>query len=286
MTMAEKIEERLKGLGDAATAAQSMRFFKTGPGEYGEGDRFLGIRVPVLRKLAKELIDTPLDDAVELLQSPFHEARLAALLIWVYQAKRGDSTLPLYRAYLANTDRINNWDLVDVTAEHIVGRHLFERSRNLLEYAPNEMSSIPVLVGHASRTRERVSAQNHRLPGIPGKPVLQEAAAASESLTALTKLAKSENLWERRIAILSTFHFIRRNDFDDTLAIADLLLNDSEDLMHKAVGWMLREVGNRDLATEEIFLLPRYKQMPRTMLRYAIERFPEPRRKSYLLGQK
>ncbi len=115
MTTAKAIEKRLKGLGDAATAAQSQRFFKTGPGQYGEGDIFLGIRVPVLRTLAKELIDTPLDDAVELLQSPFHEARLTALLIMVYQAKRGDASLPLYRAYLNNTDRINNWDLVDVT---------------------------------------------------------------------------------------------------------------------------------------------------------------------------
>jgi len=181
--------------------------------------------------MAKELINTPLNDAVELMQSPFHEVRLTALLIMTYQAKRGDSSLPLYRAYLANTDRINNWDLVDVTAEHLVGAHLFERSR---------------------------------------RP--------------LYRLAKSKSLWERRIAILSTFYFIRRNEFDDTLALADILLNDTEDLMHKAVGWMLREVGNRDLATEEAFLLPRYKQMPRTMLRYAIERFPGPKRLAYLKG--
>ena len=116
---------------------------------------------------------------------------------------------------------------------------------------------------------------------MPGKPVLQYSGA----LPPLTKLAKSESLWERRIAIIATFHFIRQNEFNDTLAIADLLLNDPEDLMHKAVGWMLREVGKRDLAVEEAFLLPRYKQMPRTMLRYAIERFPEPKRLSYLMGQ-
>jgi len=231
MTPAKQIEKRLKELGDEKTAAQSQRFFKTGPGQYGEGDIFLGIRVPGLRKLSKELINTPLDDSVELLQSPFHEARLAALLIMVYQAKRGDDSLPLYRAYLGNTDRINNWDLVDVTAEHVVGAHLFSRSR---------------------------------------KP--------------LYKLAKSKSLWERRIAIISTFHFIRKNDFDETLALADILLRDKEDLMHKAVGWMLREVGNRDLKTEEAFLLPRYQKMPRTMLRYAIERFPEPRRLAYLKG--
>ena len=266
MTTAKKMERRLKALGNPQDAAQAERFFKTGPGQYGEGDIFLGIRVPVLRKLAKELAKLPtpayghpsaggdsnhsppaegcatrgvglaelsLNDLVELLQSPFHEARLLALLIWTYQSKRGDKTLPLYRAYLANTDRINNWDLVDVSAEHIVGRHLFERSR---------------------------------------KP--------------LYRLAKSNSLWERRIAILSTFYFIRRNDFDDTLAIADRLLNDKEDLMHKAVGWMLREVGTRDRTAEEAFLLPRYNQMPRTMLRYAIERFPEPLRLAYLHGKK
>ena len=232
MTTAQRIEKRLKGLGSAKDAAQAMRFFKTGPGEYGEGDVFLGIRMPVLRKLAKELINTPLDDAVELLQSPFHEARMLALLIWVYQAKRGDNSLPLYRTYLANAAKINNWDLVDMTAAQIVGTHLLERSR---------------------------------------KP--------------LYKLAKSKSLWERRIAIISTFHFIRQNDFTDTLAIADLLLNDPEDLMHKAVGWMLREIGNRDRTVEEGFLLPHYKQMPRTMLRYAIERFPETLRLAYLNGE-
>ncbi|MBC8206039.1 MAG: DNA alkylation repair protein [Kiritimatiellales bacterium] len=244
MTTAQKIESRLKKLGDEATAAQSMRFFKTGPGQYGEGDLLIGIRAPVLRSLSKELIDTPLEDAVELLQSPIHEVRMLALFILVLQAKRGharsatalqagDASLPLYRAYLANTARINNWDLVDVSAAQIVGAHLFKKDR---------------------------------------KP--------------LTRLAKSNSLWERRIAIISTFHFIRQNEFDDTLAIADLLLNDPEDLMHKAVGWMLREVGKRDLAAEENFLIPRYKRMPRTMLRYAIERFPEPLRRAYLNGKK
>lgn len=232
MTIAKKIERQLRTLGDEATAAQSIRFFKTGPGQYGEGDVFLGIRMPVLRRMAKELIDTPPDETVDLLKSPFHEARMLALLIWIYQAKRGDKTLPLYRAYLANTNRINNWDLVDVSAEHIVGAHLFTRNR---------------------------------------KP--------------LYKLAKSNSLWERRIAIISTFYFIRRNDFDDTLGIADILINDLEDLIHKAAGWMLREVGNRDrTAAEEAFLLPRCKKMPRTMLRYAIERFPEPLRQKYLKG--
>ena len=227
----EKITKQLKALGNKTAAEHAHRFFKTGPGQYGEGDLFLGIRVPILHQLAKEHCDISLDDVVELLQSPLHEVRLLALLIMVLQYKRGNNQTAIYRAYLANTHRINNWDLVDVTAAQIVGAHLFERSRK-----------------------------------------------------SLYKLAKSKSLWERRIAIIATFYFIRRNQFDDTLAIADLLLNDKEDLMHKAVGWMLREIGKRDLNVEEKFLIPRYKQMPRTLLRYAIERFPEPKRLDYLKG--
>lgn len=230
MTITEKIKKQLKVLGNKTAAEHAQRFFKTDPGQYGEGDVFLGITVPVLRKLAKEHRNITLDDTVELLQSPLHEVRLLALLIMVLQAKQNSAAV--YRAYLANTHRINNWDLVDGSAAQIVGAHLFERDR---------------------------------------KP--------------LTKMAKSKSLWERRIAIIATFYFIRRNQFDDTLAIADILLNDKEDLMHKAVGWMLREVGKRDLKTEEDFLLPRYQKMPRTMLRYAIERFPEPKRLAYLKGQ-
>ena len=231
MTTAEKITEQLKILGNKTAAVHAQRFFKTGPGQYGEGDLFLGINVPVLRKLAKEHCDIALDNAVELLQSPLHEIRLLALLVMLLQYKRGTDQTAIYRAYLANTHWINNWDLVDVTAEHIIGAHLFERNRQ-----------------------------------------------------PLYKLARSKSLWERRIAIIATFYFIRRNQFDDTLAIAGLLMNDKEDLMHKAVGWMLREVGKRDLKTEEDFLIPRYNQMPRTMLRYAIERFPETKRLAYLSG--
>jgi 3-methyladenine DNA glycosylase AlkD len=223
------ITKQLKALGNKTAAEHAQRFFKTGPGQYGEGDIFLGINVPVLRKLAKEHQHIDLADAVELLQSPLHEIRMLALLVMILQYKRGTDQPAIYRAYLANTHRINNWDLVDVTAEHIIGAHLFERTRQ-----------------------------------------------------PLYKLARSKSLWERRIAIIATFYFIRRNQFDDTLAIADLLMNDKEDLMHKAVGWMLREVGKRDLKTEEDFLIPRYNQMPRTMLRYAIERFPETKRRAYL----
>jgi 3-methyladenine DNA glycosylase AlkD len=232
MTTANKITQHLEELGNKAYAEHAQRFFKTGLGEYGEGDRFLGIRVPVLRRLAKEHRDISLEDAIELLQSPWHEVRLLALLIMVLQYKRDQNRPAIFRAYLDNTHRINNWDLVDVTAEHIVGAHLFERDRRILR-----------------------------------------------------KLAKSTLLWERRIAIIATFYFIRRNQFNDTLALADLLLKDNEDLIHKAVGWMLREVGKRDMKTEETFLRPRYRQMPRTLLRYAIERFPEPRRRAYLQRQ-
>ena len=231
MTTADKITRQLETLGNKTAAEHAQRFFKTGPGQYGEGDIFLGIKVPVLRTVAKEHGDITLDDAVELLQSPLHEVRLLALFIMVLQYKRGGNEAAIYRAYLANTHRINNWDLVDSSAADIAGAHLFERDR---------------------------------------RP--------------LYRLANSKSLWERRIAIIATLHFIRRNQFDDTLAIADLLLNDKEDLMHKAVGWMLREIGKRDLKVEENFLLPRYKQMPRTMLRYAIERFPEPKRLAYLKG--
>ena len=219
-------------MGNKPAAEQAMRFFKTGPGHYGEGDLFLGIRVPVLHQLAKEHCDITLDDIIELLQSPLHEVRMLTLLIMVLQYKQSRNKAAIYRAYLANTHRINNWDLVDGSAADIVGAHLFERSRQ-----------------------------------------------------PLYKLARSKSLWERRIAIIATFYFIRRNQFDDTLAIADLLLNDKEDLMHKAVGWMLREVGKRDLKVEEDFLFPRYKQMPRTLLRYAIERFPESKRLAYLKGE-
>ncbi len=231
MSEATKITNQLKALGNKPAAEHAQGFFKTGPGQYGEGDIFLGIKVPVLRTVAKEHCDIALDDAVELLQSPLHEVRLLALFIMVLQYERGGNETVIYRAYLTNTHRINNWDLVDGSAADIVGAHLFERDR---------------------------------------KP--------------LYRLAISKSLWERRIAIIATLYFIRRNQFDDTLAIADILLNDQEDLMHKAVGWMLRETGKRDLKAEEKFLLPRYQKMPRTMLRYAIERFPEPKRLTYLKG--
>lgn len=228
------IQNRLISLGDQAIALHSQRFFKTGPGEYGEGDRFRGIRVPQIRSVAKEFRHSSVADAVGLLESQYHEDRLCALFLLVHHFKKGDATLQkrVYDLYLKNTDHINNWDLVDSSAEHIVGAYLFEKSR---------------------------------------KP--------------LYTLAKSRSLWERRISIMATFHFIRRSDFDDTLRLSDLLLHDKEDLIHKAVGWMLREIGNRNQRVAEEFLQARYARMPRTMLRYAIEKFDEQKRRKYLNGE-
>ena len=228
----QNIMEKLSALGDGAVAMQSQRFFKTGKGEYGEGDRFLGIRVPKLRKCVREFHEIPLEDTLELLTSAYHEARLLALLIMIAKfTSTASERKVIYHSYLKNTQFINNWDLVDCSAEHIVGAYLYDRSR---------------------------------------KP--------------LYGLAESRSLWERRISVMSTFHFIRKDDFSDTLSIAELLLHDHEDLIHKAVGWMLREVGKRNMNAEEKFLKAHYKTMPRTMLRYAIEKLPEAERQAYLRG--
>jgi 3-methyladenine DNA glycosylase AlkD len=228
------VRARLKELADPKQAVQLKRFFKTGPGEYGEGDVFNGVKMPVLRKLVRELEALPIEGAVALLQSAIHEERMLALLLLVrrYERCRDEETrCRIYELYLANTARINNWDLVDVTVAQIVGAHLENKSRSVLYV-----------------------------------------------------LARSQSLWERRIAMIATHRFIRKNDFDDALRLADALLCDTEDLIHKAVGWMLREIGSRDRAALEAFLLPHYKTMPRTMLRYAIEKFEEPLRKRYLAG--
>ena len=228
---AAALRSRLDGLSNVARAESASGFFKTGPGQYGEGDRFRGISVPPLRALAREFPGTPLTEILKLLKSPLHEDRLLALFLLNGAFARGaePARRKIYTHYLASSRWINNWDLVDSSAEHIVGAWLFERSRRPL------------------RT-----------------------------------LARSANLWQRRIAIIATFHFIRRNDFDETLAIAKMLLDDREDLIHKAVGWMLREVGKRSQKHEEAFLKLHAGRMPRTMLRYAIERFPAPLRTRYM----
>jgi 3-methyladenine DNA glycosylase AlkD len=218
-------------LADPEVAAVSARFFKAGPGEYGEGDRFIGIKSLALKKAAKEFKGLPLADLERLLQSEIHEDRALALVILVAQFEKGDDAARrrIYDLYLANTRRINNWDLVDISAPQIVGGYLEKRSR---------------------------------------KP--------------LYRLAKSASLRQRRI--VATYWFIRHGDFADTLRIAEALLADKEDLVHKAVGWMLREVGKRDVSALEAFLGNHCRVMPRIMLRYAIERFPDKKRKGYLKG--
>lgn len=231
---ASDVEERLRAEADPERARFQQGFFKTGPGEYGEGDVFLGIKVPTLRRITRDFRRLPLAEVEALLASPRHEARLIALLILVDACNNADpeGCEAVYRLYLANTDRINGWDLVDSSAPWIVGGYLLDRDRSIL-----------------------------------------------------SELARSESLWERRIAVIATHHFIRRGEFEDTLEIADILLADNHDLIHKAVGWMLREVGNRDRDVEEGFLSDRYGRMPRTMLRYAIEKFPEDLRLRYLRGE-
>lgn len=230
--LVHQIQSRLNSLANKSDAEQLQKFFKTGKGEYGEGDIFLGIRAPMLRNLVKEFKHASIDDAIQLLVSPFHEERALALFLLVYNFKREKSDAQrkiIYQHYLQHTNYINNWDLVDLSAEHIVGGFLMDKDR------------------------------------VP-----------------LYRLAKSKMLWERRIAMIATFKFIRHQQFDDTLKIAEVLLADQEDLIHKAVGWMLREVGKRDLAIEEQFLQQHYRHMPRTMLRYAIEKFDEEKRQGYL----
>jgi 3-methyladenine DNA glycosylase AlkD len=214
-----------------ARAESNTWFFKTGPGEYGEGDRFLGVTLPQLRALAREYRDMPLKCIVSLLRSPWHEERLLALFILVGQYARADARTrqTIHQLYLRNTRSINNWDLVDSSAAQIVGAHLKTRDRRVLR-----------------------------------------------------RLARSTSVWERRIAMIATYHYIRQGDFTDALAIAGLLRRDEHDLIHKAVGWMLREIGKRDRGAEERFLRRHARTMPRTMLRYAIERFPERLRRTYM----
>jgi len=232
--MLVKIRKETRKTADPKRAALLRRFFKTGPGEYGEGDVFLGLTVPQSREIAKKYSDLKLAEAEKLIHSKIHEERLIALLILVIKFKSSDEgdREKIYHFYLKNTKFINNWDLVDLSADKIVGSYLLDKNKNIL-----------------------------------------------------TQLAHSKNVWERRIAVLATFDFIKNSKFSDALKIARILLNDSHDLIHKAVGWMLREVGKKSLKTEEKFLRPHYKKMPRTMLRYAIEKFPEKKRQKYLKGE-
>lgn len=233
MISAKKVVSELKNLSDPEIATQSQGYFKTAKGEYGEGDIFLGIRMPVLRQQLKVFADIPLNEVEFLLRSKYHEARLLAALFLVAQFKRGNEQekAAIYSRYLQNTDYINNWDIIDSSAPLVVGAYLHQRSHKILY-----------------------------------------------------KLAKSKSLWERRIAVMATFYFIKQKDFTTSLDIIELLLSDTEDLIHKASGWMLREIGNRERLVEEDFLQRHYQIMPRTMLRYAIEKFEQSRRKQYLQG--
>jgi 3-methyladenine DNA glycosylase AlkD len=229
-----ELRKKIKVLASPEVARTMQWFFKTSKGEYGEGDFFAGLKVPTQRKLAGEFSDLSLSDLKILLNSTVHEERLISLFILVDKFEKGNEQEKeaIFSFYLKNRKGINNWDLVDLSAPKIIGKHLLNKDKNLL-----------------------------------------------------FKFAVSKNLWERRIAVLSTYEFIRNNDFKTTLKIAELLLEDEHDLIHKAVGWMLREVGKRDLQTEEKFLKIHYKKMPRTMLRYAIEKFSEIKRKKYLQGK-
>ena len=228
-----QIKKEIKKQANPKQAVILQGFFKTGKGEYGEGDVFYGIKVPEQRAIAMQFKDLSLNDLKSLLNSKIHEERLIAAFILVDQYKRGDEKKKkiIFNFYLKNRKGINNWDLVDLSAPKIVGAYLIDREKDLLY-----------------------------------------------------KFANSKDLWEKRISIISTQAFIREHFFEDTLNISKILLNDKHDLIHKAVGWMLREVGNRDMETEEEFLKKFYKKMPRTMLRYAIEKFPEQKRINYLKG--
>ena len=229
--MVRSLRRDLRALSSARRAAVNQWFFKTGPGDYGEGDRFLGVAVPDLRRIARTHQDLPANEALGLLRSKWHEERLLALIILVRQYARADEggRRAIHRLYLRNTRWVNNWDLVDTSAAHIVGAHLGKKERALLR-----------------------------------------------------RLARSKSVWERRIAMIATSHYIRQGDFADALTIAGMLVNDEHDLIQKAVGWMLREIGNRDRQAEERFLNRHARTMPRTMLRYAVEKFPDPQRRRYL----
>ena len=224
-------KKELKKISDPRQAKILQRFFKTGKGEYGEGDIFLGVKVPDQRKIANKFSELSLKDLEKLLSSKIHEYRMSALFILIKQYEKANEQekKKIFDFYLKNTKNINNWDLVDLSAPKIVGDFLLDKPKDVLY-----------------------------------------------------KLAKSNNLWERRIAIVSTVVFIRNNKFKDTLKISKTLLLDKHDLIHKAVGWMLREVGKRNQKVEEKFLKKHYSKMPRVMLRYAIERFEEKKRKFYL----
>ncbi len=230
------VQKELKKYSSKKRKKNNEWYFKTGPGDYGYGDVFIGLAMPDIRNVSKKFQSLTLVEIEKLLSSKIHEERMCALIILSYQFEKSDEKIQkkIYSFYLENTKYINNWDLVDVTVNRIVGAYLWKNK------------------------------------------------AASRKI--LYKFARSKNMWERRIAIIATSYFIYQNDFSDTLKISKILLRDKEDLLHKAVGWMLREVGKRDQKIEESFLKKNYKKIPRTTLRYAIEKFSKAKRKTYLKG--
>lgn len=227
----ENIRTDLVNLADDERAIQVARFFQTGPGQYAEGDLFWGIPNPEVRRLVRRWAHLDFDEVEHLLRDPVHECRFAALLIWVSQYPKATQAQQqaIFDSYLAHLDYINNWDLVDLSAPGIVGRHLFDQDRGILY-----------------------------------------------------KLAKRPHLWAQRVSLIATFYFIRKNQFEDSLALAEILLPHKHHLIHKAIGWMLREIGKRDLDIMEVFLHRHILRLPRTSLRYAIEHLPPFRRQYYL----
>lgn len=231
---ADQVIRELKSVADPEKSKHSVCFFKTGPGEYGEGDKFLGINVPDQRKMAKKYRDLPSVQIKHLLKNEYHEVRLTAALLMVYKVEKGGQEMleEMTYLYLNNLSGFNNWDIIDSSCYKILGPFLEDKERGLLY-----------------------------------------------------DFAKSDDLWKKRIGMITCYHFIKTGDFSDSIKIAEILVDDDHDLIQKAVGWMLREVGNRDLAVEESFLKKHYETMPRTMLRYAIEKFEEPLRLQYLNGE-
>jgi len=232
----QELKRDLRKHKDSECAKIMQGYFKTGPGEYGEGDIFLGLKVGKIRSIAKKYKDASFLTMKELLASKIHEQRVVAVIILIYKFEKADlkEKNKVYKFYLKNISGINNWDLVDISCHKIIGAYL---------------------------------------------------SITDSSREILYKFAKSNNLWKKRISIITTFYFIRKSDFKDSLKIAKILLNDKEDLIHKAVGWALREIGKKDLAVEENFLKKHYRNMPRTTLRYSIERFSEEKRQAYLGGE-
>jgi len=231
MHTADLIKKELKKIADKDKAAQLSRFFKTGVGQYGEGDIFIGITVPDQRKIAKLFPGTDLPEICKLLDDPIHECRLTALLILIEKYQKSDDSdkQEIVKFYLSKTSRINNWDLVDLSSHQIIGNYHFSRDRKILY-----------------------------------------------------QLVKSSNLWEQRIAVVSTYYFIKKNDFNEIISFSEMLLYHKHDLIHKATGWMLREAGKMNLSILIEFLDKYHKVMPRTMLRYAIEKLDESDRKKYM----